>query len=73
MLIATSSDTIASISQVSGSVFTSFLPYIYLIMGLILGFYIAQKLISLIYTDKVDTSFIERGNKISETIKKYDW
>jgi len=72
MLIATSSDTIATISSVSASVFTSFLPYIYLIMGLILAFYIAEKLISLIYTNKTDTGFIERGNKISETIKKYD-
>jgi len=74
MLIATSTDTIASISVVSGSVFTAFSPFLYLIIGLVLAFYIGKRLIDFLYFKNDDSvkETLERGNRISERIKKYE-
>ena len=68
MLIATSTNTFSELSTVSSSMFSSILPYLYVIIGIILAFYIIET-IRFWFSD-----YPERYNKLEkekeETRKK---
>lgn len=82
MFLATSTtnNIFSQFGTVSTSVFSSFSAWLYLILGILIAWFIIQKINNLFKDfiekekkfEKQTKELIERGNKMTSEIKKYD-
>jgi hypothetical protein len=71
MLFGTSTDFYSSLGAVSGSIFNDTWPYLVLVIGVPLAFFIVEMLVNLI-PQKRDP-VIERAEKIRADFDRLDW
>jgi hypothetical protein len=56
MLISTSTDVYSAIGQVASSTLSGFWGFIIFITGVILGFYLLDKLLNILYPTKIENN-----------------
>lgn len=77
---STTNNIFSQFGVISSSIFSSFSAWLYLVLGLLIAWYIIYKIYSLFKDfiekekkfEKQTKELIERGNKMTEAIKKYD-
>jgi hypothetical protein len=67
MLFSTSSNTLAEIGSVSSDTFSSILPFLYLIIGVLLAFFIVAMIIDTLQWNKLEEK-VERELKRSNEL-----
>lgn len=75
MLISSSTNAYQQIGLVSTNIFTSILPFLYLVLGIILAFFIVELIIDTIRTSQSDKKVQEKMkyySEITERIEKLD-
>lgn len=65
MLFQSATSTVSEIGVVSSNAFSSISPYLYLVIGLVLAFFILEMLIDIIATSKSDKKLYDRIDSIT--------
>ena len=73
MLFSTSTDLYSSLGAVSGAAFNDFWPYLVLVIGIPLAFFIIEMLIGLIREDKEDKRVDALADKAMADFERLDW
>lgn len=66
MLFGTSTDVVNGLSTVSSSLFNDVLPYLTLVIGIILAFYVIERLIDVLWFKKENETMARADRAIAE-------